>query len=477
MKAGFFSTIITPPIGTMQAGGYNPAYIKGIAGPLKVRAAIFETEGKRVAIAGIDCCSLGKELIDKAFEYAKSMGELQLDSFIISASHTHSGAAVSSARNSEISKKMDPEVLALSKNSALADPWFTDWVSRQLATALIMAARNVEPAIINTGLGEESGYMFNRRLFCKDGRTYSHPGKMNPDIVGPAGPVDPSVGVLGAWREDGSLIGAIVNFSCHGTTYSGPNAHADWYYYVEETLQKLFGQNAGVVVLNGPCGDVTQVNNQSRTRDFGLDISKRLGFRVGAEAAKILIAAPKQKDPTLASMSETIHIKRRVPRPESIARSWELVNAHKADPSHPDAVFARERLIAGELARVEPEKTVPLAAIQIGDVIFLSNPAEYFTSLSLRIKASTPFKYTMVVELANDKIGYVPDKAAFDTKTGGGYETVLTAYSCLIPDAGDMIADELIKMSKNFTPDQVAEDEPVGIGSYWDYGRRGPDND
>ena len=43
MKAGFFASNITPPIGTMQAGGYNEAHIKGIAGPLKVRAAVFES--------------------------------------------------------------------------------------------------------------------------------------------------------------------------------------------------------------------------------------------------------------------------------------------------------------------------------------------------------------------------------------------------------------------------------------------------
>ena len=99
-----------------------------------------------------------------------------------------------------------------------------------------------------------------------------------------------------------------------------------------------------------------------------------------------------------------------------------------------------------------------MTAIQIGDALFLSNPAEYFTSLSLEIKAASPFAKTMTVELANDCVGYVPTSEAFDPKTGGGYETVLTAYSCLCIDAGERIRDELIAMSKTFKPDILPED-------------------
>ena len=477
MKAGFFATNITPPIGAMRAGGYNEEHIQGIAGPLKVRSAVFENESGRVAFAVVDCCSIGRPVIDKALGYYEAMKGPKLDSFIISATHTHSGAAVSSFLQSDIIDKMSPEVIELTKYSAVPDAWFSDFVARQIATAIFMAASKVEPAVINTGKGEEAGYCFPRRLFCKDGRAYSHPGKMNPDIVGPAGKLDPMVGVVGAWREDGSLIGALVNFCCHGTTYSARNAHADWPHYVEETLQKLFGAEAGVVVLNGPCGDVTQVNNQSRTRDFGLDIAKRLGFRVAAEAAKELIAMPKQAEPTLAFEDRILPVPRRVPRKGSVEEAWETVNKHREDPWETSAVFARERLFESELQRLQPEKGVRLTAIQLGDALFLSNPAEYFTSLSLDIKAASPFAKTMTVELANDCIGYVPTTEAFDPKTGGGYETVLTAYSCLCIDAGERIRDEMIAMSKDFTPDTIPEDNSMPQGTYWLYGKLGPDRD
>ncbi|MFA6931857.1 MAG: hypothetical protein WCT05_16155 [Lentisphaeria bacterium] len=475
MQAGFFSTDITPPIGTMQAGNYSPQYLTGIAGALKVRAAVFEQDGFLTGFAGVDCCALSKETIALALDFAAEKGGLKLDHYIISASHTHSASAVSAFFDLELLKKADAKVRDLLKDSPVPDSWLTDWVVRQLGTALIMAFRNLEPALLNIGSGEEAAMIFNRRFFLKDGRAYTHPGHMNPDIVKAAGPIDPQVGVIGAWRSDGTLIGCLLNYSCHGTTYSGHLAHADWYHYAEETIQKLFGNSSGVVLLNGPCGDVTQVNNLAWNNDFGLECSYKLGFRVAAEAAKVLVSAPKHPYSVLAGQSEILPLPRRQPTLESLAKAWETVTLMADNPGVGDAVFARERLIAGELARLEPIRSLPLTAIQIGSAVLLSTPAEYFTSLSLRIKKTTVFPTCMVVELANDCVGYVPDAEAFDPKTGGGYETVLTGYSNLVPEAGDRIANKLLELAGRLSPEEIPTPTPKEPGQLWDYGRRGPD--
>jgi neutral ceramidase len=477
MQAGFFATDITAPIGTMQAGDYTPQHLEGVAGPLKVRAAIFEQDGFITAFAGVDCCAISKEMITRALEFAREKGGLKIDHHIISASHTHSAAAVSPFFDLKLLEKADERVKAMLKNSPLPDTWYTDWVVRQLGTALIMAYRHLEPALINAGSGEEAAMIFNRRFFLKDGRTYTHPGRMNPDIVKAAGPIDPQVAAIGAWREDGTLIGCLVNYSCHGTTYSGHLAHGDWYHYAEETLQKLFGEQTSVVLLNGPCGDVTQVNNLEWDKGFGLDYSYRMGFRVAAEAGKVLVSAKKHACQVLAGQTEDLLATRRQPTPESLRNAWQTLERLADTPLDTDAIFARERLIAGELARLEPRRALPLTAIQVGDAVILSNPAEYFTSLGLRIKANSAFSTCMVVELANDCAGYVPDAAAFGRKTGGGYETILTGYSNLTPETGDLIADKLIKMAGKMTPEKIPAPPEREPGQLWDYGKRGPDLD
>ncbi len=475
MQAGFFSTDITAPVGTMQAGNYSPQYLEGVAGPLKVRAAVFEQDGFLTAFAGVDCCVISKETIASALDFAFEKSGLKFDHHVISASHTHSAAAVSSFFDLELLHHADPRVHDLLKDSPVPDAWYTDWVVRQLGTALIMAFRRLEPALINTGSGEEATMIFNRRFFLKDGRAYTHPGRMNPDIVKPAGPIDPQVSVIGAWRENGTLIGCLLNYSCHGTTYSGHLAHGDWYQYAEETLQKLFGESCGVVLLNGPCGDVTQVNNLAWSKDFGLDCSYKLGFRVAAEAGKVLVSAEKYAYQVLAGQTEILPVARRQPSAESLVKAWQTVERLADNPKAPDAVFARERLIAGELARLEPLRSLPLTAIQIGSAVVLATPAEYFTSLSLHIKKNSSFPTCMVVELANDGVGYVPDTAAFDPNTGGGYETVLTAYSNLVPEAGDLIAEKLLELAAKLSPETIPHTPQQKPGQIWDYGRRGPD--
>src|SRR5207244_2447990 len=98
---------------------------------------------------------------------------------------------------------------------------------------------------------------------------YSHPGKGNPEIVEPAGPIDPEVGVLAAWSAQGELLGCLVNYACHATTFGG-GVSADYIYYLEKTIRGAMGRDATVVSLAGACGDVTQVDNQSRReREFG----------------------------------------------------------------------------------------------------------------------------------------------------------------------------------------------------------------
>ena len=70
-------------------------------------------------------------------------------------------------------------------------------------------------------------------------------------------------------------------------------------------------------------------------------------------------------------------------------------------------------------------------------------PAEFFTVLGQDIKRRSPFRYTYVAELANDYIGYLPDKKAFDL---GGYQTWTGLHSFADRDAGERMVDAAVRM-------------------------------
>ena len=63
---------------------------------------------------------------------------------------------------------------------------------------------------------------------------------------------------------------------------------------------------------------------------------------------------------------------------------------------------------------------VEVQVIALGkDVAWVALPGEVFVELGLAIKKRSPFAHTFVVELANENIGYIPDRRSY---AEGNYE-------------------------------------------------------
>jgi hypothetical protein len=153
------------------------------------------------------------------------------------------------------------------EESTGVDPNYLAEVEKALIDAVAEAHDRRVESKAGVGKGREDTVAFNRRFKMRNGLTYTHPGQGNPDIIEPAGPVDPEVGVIGAWdaKDPNKLLGCIVNFSCHATTSPG-GISANYPYYLEKVIQGYFGKDCVVVFVAGASGDVTQVDNRSPTR-------------------------------------------------------------------------------------------------------------------------------------------------------------------------------------------------------------------
>lgn len=461
MNVGFASADITPSLGMECPGGFSKAYHTRIHDACCVKAMVIEHEGQAVALVGTDTLSVKRSIVQAARQQISAQTGIPASHVMVGASHSHASGPIVGAFPGDFAHAFDPELCEdLAQNNATAaNPAYCHHVAGQIATAVIEAFNKRQEARLAIGRGEERSVAFNRRFWMKDGTQMTHPGKGNPNIVKPAGPVDPEVGVLSVWRPDGSFLGCLVNFTCHGTTGNG-GASADWIYWLRRAITGGMG-GGEVVFLNGACGDVTQVNNLSlQESEFGGKWSRRVGQKVGAEALKVLSLAEPAELLPLDAKQTVLKIKTRAVPEE---RFQEAVDYVKSDaPDGWDRWWAREVVLLHESNRIEPEVTAEVQAIQVGPAVFLANGAEYFCQFGLNIKQRSPFPFTYVVELANGSIGYVPTPEAMGPQ-GGGYEPRMATSSKLVPEAGQMIEDASVELAMSLTPGEAHEPPQVQV--------------
>ena len=480
-KAGFAERDISPKIGDEAPGGYGKAYHQSFRDPCMARATVFDDGTNRVAIVGLDALFIRAETVNEAREAIEKACGIPAGSILIAASHTHSGGPTGLFLPGEFDDASDLVKTLAYEHTVCADPEYLEKVKKGVVEAVVEADAKRVDAKGNAGFGFDDLVAFNRRFKMKQGHEMTHPGQGNPDIIEPAGPTDPQVGVLGIWDVEGKFLGCVVNFACHATTGPG-GISSDYVGYIVKTIRGVMGEDAGVVFVNGMSGDVTQVNNQSphQIKQFGEVSARFVGGRVGAEALRALLAMEQGAAPLgpVVSKSEVLKLKRRPPSPEHVAEAMDIVRRDPKTADHTAWAFAKETVILAARIEKEPVIGAEVQAVQVGPAVFLTSPAEFFCQFGLDLKAGSKFPFVFPVSLANDVIGYVPHEDAF-APTGGGYETRLTAYSNLEVTAGRAITDALLELSASLTPGVAPTPPPLPPfkGQPWTYGSLPPQLD
>jgi neutral ceramidase len=476
MNVGFAELDITPEIGMEMPSGYGKSYHKSIHDPCKVRAVVFDDGTKRVAMVGVDTASVSRSLVDAVRKQIEDRCGIAYEAIVIGASHSHSSGPLLGPMPGDFDHA-DSLVRSLAYDkSTCVDPKYLKLVEKQLVDVVCQADKSRIEARVGVGKGIEDKVAFNRRFRMKNGLTFTHPGQLNPDIVKPAGPVDPEVGVIGVWNKDGKCTGCVVNYVCHATT-NPEGISANWIYYLEQTIRGAMGPDCIVVFLQGACGDVTQVDNLNPNQNLsGEDWCRFVGGRIGAEAVKVLLSMPRGVLLPVDTRIRVTDMKRRIPDPERVKECYDLVRQPPEKVGQTVWSFAKEIVILDAMLKKEPVVQVEVQAVQIGPAVFVTNPAELFCHLGLEIKARSPFKFTFPVELANGSVFYAPTEESFGPH-GGGYETRLTSFSNLETDAGTKMAeigiDLLWQMNTGKAPEPVKA-SPFS-GKPWEYGNVKPE--
>lgn len=464
IKFGLAKVCITPEIGTKLFGQPIQIETDGKYNDLHARSFYINSKNKDLLIISCDLLVLTKEVTDGIrTEISKKTG-IGLNNVIIHTTHTHAGPAVTNIFNEKTS---NPEI--------------QEKIINLIIFSAIKAFRNQRTGKI--ALGREYLYdiSFNRRYIMKDGTVEMHPHKDDPNLLEAEGPNDPELNSIILFDDEKNPIGVLANFPCHLTSLERNNSKfsADFPYYAEENLiEKLNNDDFIMLYLNGPCGNLCQVNvENSETFEVGDQHSRRAGLKFAEAVNKIInncVFLEDDIDIDIAYSEIEIPIRKITNKMLNEAKEtienykgkeikgFELSNYGLESSKDTTVISAQELLetdfwknmAANEIINLsrayknnKPE-VVPLTVARIGNILLITVPAELFVEYSLNFKNKFKEKYKsiIVVELANGWVGYIPTKKAFSYNSG--YEVQFLSSSKLCEDAGDIITEEIIRMEK-----------------------------
>jgi hypothetical protein len=276
----------------------------------------------------------------------------------------------------------------------------------------------------------------------RDNTVSWNPRKLHPDIVRPAGPIDPEVGVVYFDTAQGKPVATYVNFALHPDTVGGEGVSADYPGVIARLLGEYKGEEMVTVFANGCCGNINHRNIQWADSQKGPHEARRIGTVLAGAVCKTFPTLKPVPADTLRVKAEVVKLPLAPITSEDVAKAREVVKQVK-EPKTPflDKVKAYQTLDVA--AREDKPLEVEVQVVALGDqVAWVSLPGEIFVELGLAIKKDSPFRHTLIAELANGSIGYIPDKAAY---AQGNYEVVSARCA---EGSGEMLVETALRLLK-----------------------------
>jgi hypothetical protein len=413
LRAGAAAIDITPKsLPVLVNGGFLQSSAKVINDHLFARCLVLDDGETRLAIVVVDSCMMHRELLDRAKEMARVKTGIPTERMLISATHTHSAPA------------------AMGALGCAADPSYVAFLPERIAEGIAQATENLTSAQVGWGKIDDDRHTFCRRWIrrpdrvaedpfgSRNVRANMHPGYVNPDAIGPSGPVDPALTVLSVQTTDGLPIAVLANYSQH--YYGAPAVSSDYYGLFAAALARRIGAKAGnptlvVIMSQGTSGDQMWMDYGRPRTDPGI---KRYADEVAESAYQAYKAITTYNERVPLAMAETkLSLHRREPDEARLRWARSIISKMgDRGPRDLTEVYAKEAVYLHQ----QPERELRLQAIRIGDLGISAIPNEVFALTGLKLKARSPFPITMNIGLANGSEGYIPPPEQHGL---GGYTT------------------------------------------------------
>jgi neutral ceramidase len=433
LRAGASAVKITPPPGIPMAGYYSTRLAEGVHDDLFAKAIVLEEGGVKVALVALDLISTTRELVDGARKEIDRTTGVRSENVMISATHAHTGPILATTASRDA---------ALGGSSEIVNHYNAD-LQKKIAQSVKEAEAHLAPARLSWGIGEEEHLSYNRRFFMKDGSVGWNPGKLNPNILKPAGPIDPEVSVLYIDSVDKKPIATYVNFAMHLDTVGGVQISADYPYTLSRLLAEYKGLEMITLFANGCCGNINHLDVSWPERQQSHGEAARIATVLAADVLQVYKSLRPAAPGSLRVRREIIKLPIPSVKPDDVVAAKAIAASYgtKEQAKFLETVGALKVLDVA--ARDGKPQEVEVQVISLGnEIAWVSLPGEIFVELGLAIKKTSPFKLTVIAELANGSIGYIPDRAGFDQ---GNYEAVSARCA---KGSGEALVDAAVRMLK-----------------------------
>jgi putative membrane-bound dehydrogenase-like protein len=420
--------------GTMViAGGIEPHYAAEQEGELRAVAVVVERPGQaKLAIVACDVLWVPRDLADAAVAEIERKTGIPANHVLINATHTHHAPSTAPAHGFGVV------------------PEFRDELQRGIVRAVNEANARLEDgdAQFFFHLGREDTVGSNSRQLLEDGGITWGGQQLPSDKARPTAPFDPQLPVLDFRDAAGKTRALVFNHSTHTIgTRSGRDVRSPSFYGL--AAQELEKELGGVVsFLEGASGSTHNVAPVVPVPEC-IDRLKAVIRDARSKATAHPVAQ-------LAGIRRPFKFRvRHFDEAEEDAKIARYMTKYAPQSSdRVREVFANMRRQLRDRQGAEQETWIQ--AVVIGDVAIVGVPAEYFTVLGVDIKRRSPFEHTYVAELANDWIGYLPDREGHQL---GGYQTWMGLHCYAEEGTGERIVDEVVELLDELAADGKGKNE------------------
>ncbi|MDP6780092.1 MAG: neutral/alkaline non-lysosomal ceramidase N-terminal domain-containing protein [Candidatus Latescibacteria bacterium] len=433
LKVGVAQVDFTPEAGLPLLGNLRDDYAsQGVHDPLMAKAIVIaDASGSKAALMAMDICALTRDQVAMMRRAIAARCDIPAGHILISATHTHSGP--STCRIYTMPKSDDADIEAFLTTAS---------------EAAVMANADLADGDLQIGYAHEDRISFYRRIRCTDGQCRMNWETIGPDLdAGPYGEIDPQVAALAVQRADG-LAAVMVNFGLHPAIldYENQLYSADYPGVLAQEMERSLGPGLVTAFFNGCCGNVNHIDHRaSEVARRGHDMVHHVGGLLAESVTRPAGDATSAPGDGVRVSRRGVPLKRMPISRETYDWSLEAVKRLETDPPDgPEDGLPPEYAAPTWIEmyeRQDEDDVAEVMAIRVGSLGVVGLPGEVFTEFGRRIKAESPAEHTMVIELANDAIGYLPTLEAFDQ---GGYEVTPGATLCE-RDAGERLTEAALE--------------------------------